>query len=51
MDDYFCSPGICIIEWANLIKDVIPKDALWINIYKNLSYGNNYRLIKTTIDQ
>jgi tRNA threonylcarbamoyladenosine biosynthesis protein TsaE len=44
---YFCSDGVCIIEWADLIKDIIPKKSLWIDITKNLSRGNNYRLIKT----
>ena len=46
-EDYFYSNGICIIEWAKSIKDIIPDYAYWINISKDLSHNDqNYRLIK-----
>jgi len=45
--DYFYSKHICIIEWAEIIKNIIPSHALWINIYKNFSRGDNYRLFVT----
>lgn len=31
-EEYISSNGICIIEWANLIEDIIPEDALWIEM-------------------
>jgi len=32
-DEYF-EKGICIIEWSDLVKDAIPKDAIDIRIVK-----------------
>lgn len=35
-DEFIDSDGICIIEWANLIKDILPKEYLYVNLtYKN----------------
>lgn len=45
-EDYFYGDGICIIEWAKFIKDIIPDFAVWINISKNLAHGESYRLIE-----
>ena len=44
-DEYFFGNGVCLIEWAELISDIIPKDARWINIEKNLDKGIDYRMI------
>ena len=44
-DEYFFGSGVCLIEWAELISDIIPKDARWINIEKNLDKGIDYRMI------
>lgn len=44
-DEYFFGNGVCLIEWAELIFDIIPKDARWINIEKNLDKGIDYRMI------
>ena len=38
-DDYLSQDAIIIIEWANLIKDIIPKDAIWIDIKYNYEKG------------
>nr|WP_317358523.1 tRNA (adenosine(37)-N6)-threonylcarbamoyltransferase complex ATPase subunit type 1 TsaE [uncultured Tyzzerella sp.] len=45
-EEYFFGEGVCLIEWAELIKDIIPKNATWIKIYKNLEKGEDYRLIE-----
>lgn len=45
-EDYFYGNGICIIEWAKFIKDIIPDFAVWINISKNLAHDENFRLIE-----
>ncbi|ERM39657.1 tRNA threonylcarbamoyl adenosine modification protein YjeE [Clostridioides difficile P37] len=35
-DEYVNSNGICIIEWANLIEDILPKEYLNIELrYKD----------------
>ncbi|KXZ39081.1 tRNA threonylcarbamoyladenosine biosynthesis protein TsaE [Alkalithermobacter thermoalcaliphilus JW-YL-7 = DSM 7308] len=31
-DEYINKEGVCIIEWANIIEDIIPKECLWIEI-------------------
>ena len=44
-DDYFFGGGICLIEWAELIEEILPEDRISITIEKNLSKGFDYRRI------
>lgn len=44
-EDYFYGNGLCIIEWAELIEELIPADAKSITIEKNLEKGFDYRII------
>jgi len=44
-EDYFYGDGISMIEWANLIEEIIPEDAVNITIEKDLSKGVDYRKI------
>ena len=44
-EDYFLGDGVCLIEWANLIEEIIPDYAVWITIEKDLEYGFEYRRI------
>lgn len=44
-EDYFFGSGVCLIEWAELIKELIPENAVWIRIEKNLEKGFDYRKI------
>lgn len=44
-EDYFFGNGVCLIEWACLIKEIIPKEAIAVTIEKNLEKGFDYRLI------
>ena len=44
-EDYFYGKGICLIEWANLIEEIIPEDAISITIEKDLEKGFDYRRI------
>ena len=39
-EEYIYSDSVSVIEWADLIQDIIPSDALWINIDKNESNFN-----------
>ena len=37
-DDYIDGEGVCIIEWANLIEDILPDEYLYIELkYKDMS--------------
>ena len=44
-EDYFFGDGVTLIEWADIISELIPEDAVRIEIYKDLSKGADYRRI------
>lgn len=44
-DDYFFGEGICLIEWAELIEEILPENRISITIEKDLSRGFDYRCI------
>ncbi len=44
-EDYFYGEGACMIEWAELIEELIPADAVKVRISKDLQKGTEYRLI------
>lgn len=44
-EDYFFGQGVCLVEWANNVREVIPKEAKWIYIEKDLSKSFEYRKI------
>lgn len=47
-DDYFFGQGICLIEWANLIEEILPENIIRITIEKVLEKGFDYRKIIIT---
>lgn len=49
LDEYLFSNGICLIEWAEKIKNLLPNNAIQINITKNLEKGLDYRKIEVLI--
>lgn len=44
-DDYFFGEGICLIEWAELIGDILPEKRIEVTIEKDLTQGFDYRRI------
>lgn len=44
-DDYFFGEGICLIEWANLIEEILPEKLINVTIEKDLEQGFDYRRI------
>ena len=44
-EEYFFGDGVCLIEWASLIDEIIPENAIKINIKKDLDKGFDYRII------
>lgn len=44
-EEYFYGEGLCIIEWAERIAELIPKEAKKITIKKDLEKGFDYRQI------
>lgn len=44
-EDYFYGDGLCLIEWANLIEEILPENVIQIMIEKDLEKGFDYRRI------
>lgn len=44
-EDYFYGEGICFVEWANLVEEIMPPETVIIRIEKDLEKGFNYRRI------
>ena len=44
-EDYFYGEGICLIEWANLITEILPEHYSRVTIEKDLQKGFDYRRI------
>lgn len=44
-EDYFYGDGLCMIEWANLIEEILPSKRKEITIEKDLEKGFDYRKI------
>lgn len=48
-EDYVYGEGVSLIEWANLIEEILPDKHISITIEKDLEKGFDYR--KITIDE
>ncbi len=44
-EDYFYGEGVCFVEWANLIEELMPENTVTITIEKNPAKGFDYRRI------
>lgn len=44
-DDYFFGEGVCLIEWAELIEELLPENIISITIEKKPEKGFDYRKI------
>lgn len=47
-EDYFYGDGVCLIEWADLIEEILPEHYTQIQIEKDLEKGFDYRRITVT---
>lgn len=48
-EEYFFSNGVCLVEWGNLIAELLPENTMYITIEKAPEKGFDYR--KITIEQ
>jgi tRNA threonylcarbamoyladenosine biosynthesis protein TsaE len=48
-EDYFYGDGVCLIEWAELIQELLPDKVVKVTIEKELEKGFEYR--KISIDK
>ena len=44
-EDYFFGDGVCLIEWAEQIRELLPEGTIHIHIEKDLDHGLDYRRI------
>lgn len=44
-DEYIDGDGVCLIEWAGRIGDLLPTEVIVVRIEKNLDRGPDYRRI------
>ena len=44
-DDYIYGGGVCLIEWADLIREILPEKICRVTIEKDLEKGFDYRKI------
>ena len=45
LHDYLFGDGVCVVEWASMIEDILPKERLDIKVYRE---GENDRRIELT---
>ncbi len=44
-EDYFYGEGVCLIEWSERIREILPEELIQITIEKNPEKGFDYRKI------
>lgn len=44
-EDCFYGDGVCLVEWADLIGELLPEDYIEVKIEKDLDKGFDYRRI------
>lgn len=44
-EDCFYGEGVCLIEWAELIEEILPENVIAVTIEKDLEQGFDYRKI------
>ena len=46
-EDYLDAGGVCVVEWAELIEELLPDEYIKLTIEKDNSKGFNYRRVIT----
>ncbi len=44
-DEYVSGDGVCLIEWADMIEDILPKTYCRVIMNKDMNEGADYRKI------
>lgn len=43
-EEYFYANGVCLVEWSERARELMPENAVGITIRKDISKGENYRI-------
>ncbi len=44
-EDCFWGDGVCLVEWADIVRGIFPENTVKVTIEKDLSKGVDYRMI------
>ena len=44
-EDCFYGEGVCLVEWSELVYEILPEDAVHVRIEKDVEKGFDYRRI------
>ncbi len=47
-EEYFFGDGVCLVEWASLIEELLPPETIHVVIEKMPERGDDYRRIRIT---
>lgn len=47
-EDYFFGQGVCLVEWASMIQEILPENCTMVRIEKDLEKGFDYRKVTVT---
>ncbi|MCR5283193.1 MAG: tRNA (adenosine(37)-N6)-threonylcarbamoyltransferase complex ATPase subunit type 1 TsaE [Lachnospiraceae bacterium] len=45
-EEYFFGQGVCLVEWADLLPEIMPKETIRIRVSKEPEKGFSYRRIE-----
>ena len=45
-EDCFYGDGVSIVEWADVVREIMPPETVWVSIKKDLQKGFDYRRIE-----
>ena len=49
LDDYLYGEGVCVIEWASMIEDLLPNERLDIKIFRDGEFERRIELLPNRI--
>jgi len=49
-EDYFFGNGVCVIEWAAMIEELLLEDRIWIEIYQGDVFEKRNIIIKSSLE-
>lgn len=44
-EEYFWGGGVCLVEWADIIEELLPDDAIFVRFQRQDDKGEDYREI------
>ena len=50
-EEYFYGSGVCLIEWASLIAEILPTEAVHIRIERDPEKGYDYRRLSVSFPE